>query len=598
MPEQDVGQVREIVVGEGDMAFSFQGQTFRSRAEANRARQNEVRLRSIESASASAGAGARGGAGEGASAGLRGQEFRTDEQLRAEGELAKQLDKDRLSEVKPPESLETVKMEVDPLKTASDQFMTTTDKLLGETPEATVTEAAPAVQVAEAPVLAAPQGVAPTVAGQEKEMTAATLEAPTRVIDPDDIEGTVSAESIATAQTAELDERALLTFQLDQLFLGFKPGQVPPPWATAPIRRVASLMASRGLGASSMAAAAQVQAIMEAGIPLAREDAQRYATIQLQNLSHKQQTALANAAVYAAMDQTNVGVRLQSQIENSRSFLAIDTANLTNRQQEEALNQQARNQFLLADQAARAAMEQLNVRTMAETDQFFSQLGSQIRENNANRITAVEQFNAGQKNTISVFNAKQKDLRERFNSEMRAGIQASNVEYNRARETLRNRNQMLVNEFNARAVNQATSVEYAAQYLDYRDTATRIFATVEGNENRATQLAIGELQASATRGSGGGKSGILGSLIGAAGSIGAALITAAPCHVAQEVYGTETNDWIKFRHWMYHDSPKWFKKLYMTYSLPASKFISDKPLIKRMIKYFMDKQVRKVNWNA
>ena len=93
-------------------------------------------------------------------------------------------------------------------------------------------------------------------------------------------------------------------------------------------------------------------------------------------------------------------------------------------------------------------MEQLNVRTMAETDQFFSQLGTQIRENNANRITAVEQFNAGQKNTISVFNAKQKDLRERFNSEMRAGIQASNVEYERARETLRNRNLMLVNEFN------------------------------------------------------------------------------------------------------------------------------------------------------
>jgi len=234
---------------------------------------------------------------------------------------------------------------------------------------------------------------------------------------------------------------------------------------------------------------------------------------------------------------------------------------------------------------------------MAETDQFFSQLGTQIRENNANRITAVEQFNAGQKNTISVFNAKQKDLRERFNSEMRAGIQASNVEYERARETLRNRNQMLVNEFNARAVNQATNIEYAAKYLDYRDTATRIFATVEGNENRATQLAIGELQASATRGSGGGKSGILGSLIGAAGSIGAALISTG-CHVAQEVYGTETNDWIKFRHWMYHDSPKWFKKLYMTYSLPASKFISDKPLIKRMIKYFMDKQVRKVNWNA
>ena len=522
MPEQDVGQVREIVVGEGDQAFVFEGdtgsQTFRTREAANRARQNEVRLRSAEGA----GAGAAGAVGRDAT-GLAGEEFRTTQQRRAEAELAAQLGKERLAEVTPPTIPETVEMERPPLAAAADEFMTTTDKLLGATPEAALTKAAAAREVTEAPTLAAPRGTEARVAGQEEEMAAATLAAPTRIIDPDDIEGVVSAQSLAAAQTEELDERATTAFQLEQLFTG--QGNFTTLFAE-PVRQATNRMLSRGLGASSMAAAAIIQSVIESGIPIAREDAQRYATIQLQNLSNKQQTVLANAAVYAAMDQTNVGVRLQAQIQNAQNFLAIDTTNLTNLQQEEVLNQQAHNQFLLSDQAAENAMEQLNVQTEAQTDQFFSQLGVQVRENNANRESAVEQFNAGQANTLEVFNAKQKDLRERYNSELQAQIQASNVQHRR-RITLQNTaNQMIVNEVNAREINGMTSREYLAEYQTYRDIASRIFQTAESNEDRATQLAAEELRASASGGRGGGKASLAGPLIGAAGSIGAALIVA------------------------------------------------------------------------
>ena len=593
----DIAQPREVIEGEGDIFFEvdFGGgdrRRFPNRAQAANARQVELNRRAIEGGAGGAGGG-RGRADEGASAGLRGQEFRTDEQLRAEGELAKQLGKDRLSEVTPPTIPETVEMERPPLVAAADEFLTTTDKLLGATPEASLTEAAAAREVTEAPTLAAPRGTEARVAGQEAEMQAATLAAPTRVIDPDDIEGVVTAPSLAAAQTEELDQRARVSFQLEQLFTG--QGNFTTLFAR-PIREATDRMLARGLGSSSMAAAAIIQSTIESGIPIAREDANKFATIQLQNLTHKQATALANASVFANMDQTNVGVRLNSNIELSRAFLEIDTQNLRQEQQEEVLNQAAINQFLLSDQAADNAMEQLNVTTEAQTDQFFSQLGVQVRENNANRITAVEQFNAGQANTISVFNAKQKDLRERYNSELQTQIQASNVQHRR-RITLQNTaNQMIVNEVNAREINGMNVREYLAEYQTYRDIASRIFQTAESNEDRATTLAATELSASASGGRSSGSSGILGSLISAGGSIAGALISS--CHVAQEVYGTETNDWVKFRHWMYHDSPKWFKKLYMTYSLPASKFIADKPLLKRMIKYFMDKQVRKVVWNA
>jgi hypothetical protein len=528
---------------------------------------------------------------------LPGKEFRTEEQRRAEAELAAQLGVDKLSEVKPPTKPDAVKMEEENISPVKNQFLDTKDKLLSkETPLATVTKAGKAIDVDTPTVLEGPEGTATTVAGQEKEMTAATKAAPTRIIDPDDIEGTVSAESLAEAQTEELDQRATVSFQLEQLFEG--KGNFTNLFAK-PIREATDRMLARGLGSSSMAAAAIIQSTIESGIPIAREDANKFATIQIQNLTHKQQTALANASVFAAMDQTNVGVRLQSQIQNAQNFLTIDTANLTNLQQEEVLNQQARNQFLLSDQAAENAMEQLNVQTQAQHDRFFAELGIQVQENNANRTTSVEQFNAGQANTISVFNAKQKDLRERFNSEMQAQIQASNAQWRRQLTTINNANQMAVNEFNAREINNMNIRDYNNVYQTYRDTAARIYQSSENNETRAVSLASAELAASAAMAGGGssGKSGLLSSIIGAAGTVIGAMIM-SPCHVAQEVYGVETNEWIKFRYWMYHQSPKWFKNAYMKHSLPVSKFIHNKPRVKSFLKYFMDKQVRKVVWNA
>ena len=462
---------------------------------------------------------------EGSNEGLRGQEGRTPEQLRIEAELAKQLGVERLSDVKPPDAPEQTLFEKPALVAGQDEFLTATESLLGETPEAALATAAPAQQVAQAPRLAAPQGTAATVAGQEAQATGVTQAAPTRVIDPDAIEGVVTEQSLAAAQTAELDQRATVSFQLEQLFTG--QGNFTTLFAR-PIQEATNKMLARGLGSSSMAAAAIIQSTIESGIPIAREDANKFATIQLQNLSNKQATALANASVFAAMDLANVEVRLQSQIQNAQNFLAIDVKNLDNLQQAEVLNQAATNQALLSDQAAENAIEQLNVATEAETDRFFSQLGVTVDTANADRINAVEQFNAGQTNTIEVFNAKQKDLRERFNSELQIEVAASNAQHRRRITLTDNANQLLVNEFNARQANDISVREYNQQYLNYRDSATRIFSSSESNETRAVNLAIAELQASATRaaasaGGGGGSSSILPSLISAGGSIVAAV---------------------------------------------------------------------------
>ena len=53
---------------------------------------------------------------------------------------------------------------------------------------------------------------------------------------------------------------------MGQLFSSLEEGKPLPAWAAPAVRNVGAIMAKRGLGASSMAAGAITQAIMESGV--------------------------------------------------------------------------------------------------------------------------------------------------------------------------------------------------------------------------------------------------------------------------------------------------------------------------------------------
>ena len=77
---------------------------------------------------------------------------------------------------------------------------------------------------------------------------------------------------------------------------------------------------------------------------------------------------------------------------------------------------------------------------------------------------------------------------------------------------------------------------------------------------------------------------------GAVGSIGGLF-----CWVAREVYGSENPQWLAFRHWMFNYSPKWFLKLYATHGEKFAQFISNKPILKSIIKKWMDGRIASLN---
>ena len=353
------------------------------------------------------------------------------------------------------------------------------------------------------------------------QATAAQLAAPTRTIG--DIQGATPAEELAQAATADLDQKATLKFQLGEITSSIKDGQPLPLWAAPAARNADGLMLQRGLGASSMAASARTQALLEAGIPIASADAQAYGRIQLANLSNKQAAALQNANTLAAMRTQNLNNRMTAAVNNAQNFLAIDTANLSNKQASNTLTFQANQQKLFTNQAAENAAKQFNATSENQVEQFFASLDSSVTQANANRLTAVRQFNAGETNSQNQFLENQRLSRETFNSQVQSSVRAANSNWFKSLATINNSNQMLANSFAAQSALNLSSLEYQALWQKRRDDANFIFSAEESFLNRGANMAIAAQNASIARGA--AKSQNTSSLMSTLGVVATAVIS-------------------------------------------------------------------------
>ena len=63
------------------------------------------------------------------------------------------------------------------------------------------------------------------------------------------------------------------------------------------------------------------------------------------------------------------------------------------------------------------------------------------------------------------------------------------------------------------------------------------------------------------------------------------------CWVAREVYGVEDGKWLQFREWLLSKAPRWFYNLYLNKGESFAKFISNKPCLKKAIRFWMDGRI-------
>lgn len=341
------------------------------------------------------------------------------------------------------------------------------------------------------------QGAVPTATTVTTEAGVGDARFAVGEVDPQavvgNIQGQVSQESIAKAATGDLDYRATTQYQLSELYKSLENGEQLPPWASPAARAANAVMATRGLGSSSVAAAATVQALMESALPIANADAQRYATIQIQNLNSEQQAALQNAATFAAMDRANLDARMTGAVTNARAFLEMDLANLSAEQQSNTLTYNAKTQALFTDAAAENATQQFNAKNQIQVDQFFAELSTQVENANKNRMAAMQQFNVDQKNAMEQFVVNANNQREQFDINMQAQIDQSNAAWRRETNLANTAAENEANRINAQNILGLTTSAQNALWQKYRDEMAWAFQVAENDAQRAHAVGMASM---------------------------------------------------------------------------------------------------------
>lgn len=239
------------------------------------------------------------------------------------------------------------------------------------------------------------------------------------VIDTSTAAGKLLAEQLGEGNY--VDSKATMQGQLallQQQFTDPNTGEPTiPVWAAATARNVSKIAAFSGMTGTA-ATAAMSQALMEASLPIAQQDAQFFQTLTLKNLDNKQQSVINTANVLAKFEQTNLDNRMTAAVQNAQAFLAMDMKNLDNEQQAAVINNQSRIQSILTDANAENVKNQFLAESQNELDKFYASLNTQI-----------SQFNASQTLTADQFNANMEDSRQKFYSEQQYNIAVANANW-------------------------------------------------------------------------------------------------------------------------------------------------------------------------
>ncbi len=326
------------------------------------------------------------------------------------------------------------------------------------------------------------------------------------------ISGSANAETAAAfaeakeAKTATPSKQATVQGQLEGLMAQFEGGNTPA-WAAGAMRAATSTMIARGLGASSIAGQAIVQAAMESALPIAQIDAATQAQFEAQNLSNRQQRAMLaaqqraafigqefdqafqarvqNAAKIADIANMNFNSKQQIALEDSRAANTMELNNLSNRQamvmaeaaalaQLDLANLSNRQQAAVQNAANFLQMDMANLSNRQQTEVFKAQQNIQALFTDQAAENAAEQFNAANQNQTdqffanlasqtSQFNAVQANAMDQFNVNSVNALREFNSQIQQQRDLFNAQNGLVIAQANAQWRQNLATLNTAAQ---------------------------------------------------------------------------------------------------------------------------------------
>ena len=225
------------------------------------------------------------------------------------------------------------------------------------------------------------------------------------------IDGVADAQTAANfteqvqAATATPSEKATVQGQLASLTANFDATN-PPAWAAGALRGVQAVMQQRGLGASSMAGQAMIQAALESAIPIAQADAQVTAQFEAQNLSNRQQRAMLAAQQRATFIGQEFDQAFQARVQNASKIADIANMNFTAEQQVALENSRVANTMNLNNLSNRQAMVVAEASALANMDLSNLSNAQQAAVQNAQNFLQLDMANLSNEQQTALFNAQ------------------------------------------------------------------------------------------------------------------------------------------------------------------------------------------------
>lgn len=333
------------------------------------------------------------------------------------------------------------------------------------TAEAATTQFRSTVQAAQGRVGSNELVNAKDIVGAERAVTAvaATMETLNKDAVAVAATGSFSQAAFAKLEQGTVPPEATVQGQMSSLMEQFNDGT--PAWAAGAMRAANAAMAARGLGGSSMAGAAIVQATMEAAVPIASQDAQAFQQMNLANLNNRQQVSLANAAAQQNIELANLNNRQQAALQNSANSFSLQSQNLSNQQAVVLANAQLKSalqnkvidvktQTALANAARFAEMNNINLNNQQQAN--LQRSAENLQVNLAN-------LSNQQQTAISNLQVRAALVGQELSNEQQMAVLQSTQEFERAQFDASSKQQAFLQDAQARAALEGRAMDIRQQ---------------------------------------------------------------------------------------------------------------------------------------
>lgn len=335
------------------------------------------------------------------------------------------------------------------------------------------------------------------------------------IIDTTTVSGKLLAQKLGEGNYT--DSKATILGQMAIISDEFKDSQgnaTIPVWAQPMANSVKKAMAFGDEGLGTGTTIAMSNAIMQATLGVAKEEATFFQTLTTQNLSNRQQQIMNKANVLAEFEVANLDARQNALVNNAKAFLEVDLTNLSNEQQSEVINTQAMLDAILSDQSAINTQRLFTAEQNNDFNKFYDNMQLTVDTFRSEQINASKRFNAGEINDSAEFEASMEDSRQKFYTELQFNVDKAVAGWKQSVET--GNKQMMYEALSSDVKNILDiSQEAQNQLWDRVDSLfDKIWTTGDNEATRDVEILKAQIMAQAGQKDGGGISEILGTIAG------------------------------------------------------------------------------------